>query len=158
MNAQDRQMVTAALCKLAMASAGQELDAGRIVVYLEQLDADPVDGVLSAIARLTRTARFFPAVGEIVAEMESEFGDKAEIAWNRAISLTRSDSFTIHGAYAANPSLARAVNSVGGMSAMRDRSTRDEPYMKQRFVTAYTANEKLQAAERLSGDSPRRLK
>jgi len=156
MNRQERQAVTAALCKLAMATAGQELDPKRIVVYLEQLDADPPEQVLAAITRLTRTARFFPSVGEIVAEMDSVLGDKAESAWIQVTGLTRSDWDTIHRAYDADPALRHAVGLLGGMSVIRDRTIRDERYIRERFIKAYNARAKSEAV-RLSTDTRRLL-
>jgi ribosomal protein L12E/L44/L45/RPP1/RPP2 len=135
-----RRVVTVALCKLAMATCGQELDPERIVVYLEQLDDDPVDEVLAAIARLTRTARFFPSVGEIVAEMQSTLGDAADQAWQTATFLARADGETIHSAYSRDNRLEAAVQSLGGgIAVIRNRTQRDEPYMRARFVEAYKA-------------------
>ena len=143
MTSGERQAVTVALCKLALATAGQELDPARIVVYLEQLDGDPADQVLAAIARLIRTARFFPAVGDIVAEMESARGDKAEFAWITATQIARSDCDTIRRAYAADPALDFAVRSIGGIAAIGGRTLHDERYIRERFLKNYSTQRKL---------------
>lgn len=140
MTRQERQVVTAALCKLAMATCGQELDPQRIVVYLEQLDADPVDEVLAAMTRLTRTSRFFPSVGEIVADMQSAMGHAADQAWQTATFLARADGDTIHAAYSRDPRLEVAVRSLGGgIAVIGNRLQRDSSYMRSRFVEAYKA-------------------
>jgi hypothetical protein len=137
MTKHERHCVTAALCKLATATVGLELDPDRIVVYLEQLDADPAEAVLAALSRLTRTARFFPAVGEIVAEMEVARGDLAERAWQTATRLTRADRNEIREAYVRDCRLEAAVRSMGGIAVIRDRTIRDDEHMRRKFAAAY---------------------
>lgn len=144
MTRDERQAVTAALCKLATATGGQELDADRILVYLEQLDSDPVDQVLSAIQRLTRTARFFPAVGEIVAEMNAALGEPGEQAWQALPALSRADGDQIRHAYRRDCRLEAAVRALGGIAAFRGRTLRDEPFLRARFLEAYSAADRLE--------------
>jgi hypothetical protein len=123
---------------LALATGGPELDSFRITKYLKDLKRDPAEEILAALGRLARTARFFPSVAEIVAEMQAARGDSAEMAWQTAIGLARSEVGKIREAYGRDGRLEVAIRSLGGgIAVIRDRTMRDEPYLRARFLAAY---------------------
>lgn len=138
MTEDERSVVMQALCKLALATVGHAPDSTRLLVYLEQLDSDSCTEVLDAIRRLTRGSKFFPAVGEIVAEMEAVRQSEGEEAWREALRLSRSTGDEVRAAYAKDPRLKAACQDAGGIAAIRNRLTRDEPFIRRNFLKVYS--------------------
>ena len=117
------ERLTAALCKLSLATGGHELDQARTAVYLEQLDGEPIDAILVAIGSLMRSATFFPSVGEILRAAGRTDELKAAEAW---ASLSSKD-----------PATEETMRLLGGWHAYGQTMLDKMHFFERRFLDLY---------------------
>jgi hypothetical protein len=118
----DHARITGALLELA-ACTGGKFDEARIVAYLKRLSDHPLEAVLTSIDRLSRSARFFPSVGEILDGIEGGNTLAAAEAWAK---LNRSD-----------PATNETMRLLGGWNRYGQTLETHLHFLERRFLELY---------------------
>lgn len=129
----DNERIVRALIELSALTVGPEPDSIRIAAYAKRLCIFPADVVVSAVERIGTKAKFFPALSEILVEIEGGTKIAAAEAWQRAMLAASRGNRAATG----DAALDATVRLIGGWDVLRLTPTDKLPFVEKRFVDLY---------------------
>ena len=99
---------------------------------LEGYDADTIDAAFDAHLRDTDAGRFMPKPADILRKLKGDLGDTALVEWGAVLECARDG-----GGRRFSGATGQALDSIGGMYALRMASQDQVPFLQRQFVSAF---------------------
>ncbi len=99
---------------------------------LQGFDAAAIDAAFDAHLRDTDAGKWLPKPADILRHLKGDVGDAALIEWGKVLASARAG-----GGKGFGGATDAALDSIGGMYALRMASEDQQPFLQRQFVAAF---------------------
>lgn len=99
---------------------------------LDEFSADDIDAAFDQHLRNTEAGRWLPKPADILRHLKGDIGEAALVEWGRVLAAARAGGGKSFGGPTDS-----ALDSIGGMYALRMASEDQQPFLQRQFVAAF---------------------
>jgi len=152
----DRQRIVQALTAM-YAYYERELSDFALRIWMEDLEgfsADVVCAALTAHRRDTERGQWLPKSADVLRKINGDPAEAAQMAWERVLKVAQGG-----GSGKLDSASRRAVNALGGISAIQRSPVDQNGFLQKRFADAYAVYAKREREDQaqISGDVAKML-
>ncbi len=138
MTSDDRRRLVAAVTAM-YAYYDRQVNELHLQFWVEDMAPFPIQAVECALVAHRKDpgrGQFLPKTADIIRLLTGETGDRAVIEWGRVLDCARAGG---EGFRKLPQASQQAVDSIGGMVALRRADERQTSWMQRQFLSAYQA-------------------